>query len=117
MSWIIQLREPEHELGERYYSSYGNNVVNTKEEAKIFSYRQDADKKAKECTAWGNAKAVHLVADIRIPTKFLKEIASDIESGKNIKNWKYVSAGGNVLVCERVIHKYDSLDFTYNPED
>jgi len=58
MSWIIQLREPGHELGERYYSSRGKHVVYTVDKAKVFSSKEDAEKKCKECTAWEGRQVI-----------------------------------------------------------
>jgi hypothetical protein len=58
MSWIIQLRAPGHILGERYYSSRGKNVVYTRDKAKVFSSKEDADAKCAQCTAWEDAKVI-----------------------------------------------------------
>jgi len=56
MSWIIQLRESV--LGERYYSSRGKHVVYTADKAKVFSSKEDAEKKCAECTAWEDRRVI-----------------------------------------------------------
>jgi len=61
---------------------------------------------------------------LRIPTKWIVQIAEDLKVEPNKHRWSFVSDGGNVLAVERIIkvddrdhHLVDSLDFEYNPGD
>ena len=59
---------------------------------------------------------------IRIPVKWLLEIAADLKTNPDKMAWEFTSNGWNVLVGKRTKsedqhHKYDGIDFELNPDD